>query len=108
TSPTGYDTRAGYVYVLTNPAMPGLVKIGRTTRSPEERMLELTSATGVPIPFQLVYEVRVADCYAAESLVHAVLEERGVRVSSSREVYAITPSEAVEIVLRARDRIGQV
>lgn len=41
----------GIVYVLTNPAMPGLVKIGMTTRSDiDARMKELYS-TGVPVPF---------------------------------------------------------
>ena len=36
------------VYVLTNPAMPGIVKIGTTTReNPQVRMNELYT-TGVP------------------------------------------------------------
>ena len=41
----------GWVYVLTNPAMPGLVKIGLTSRNPQVRAAELTQATGVPAPF---------------------------------------------------------
>jgi|SRR5207247_7324472 len=31
--------------------MPGLLKIGCTTRSVEERVQELNAATGVPVPF---------------------------------------------------------
>ena len=40
------------VYVLTNPAMPGIVKIGKTNRDdPQVRMNELYT-TGVPLPFE--------------------------------------------------------
>jgi hypothetical protein len=42
---------AEIVYVLTNEAMPGLVKIGLTTDSVEARLTQLSSHTGVPLPF---------------------------------------------------------
>ncbi|MDC0850100.1 GIY-YIG nuclease family protein [Pseudomonas aeruginosa] len=38
----------GFVYVLTSPAMPGLYKVGATTRSPRQRAEELSRGTGVP------------------------------------------------------------
>ncbi|WP_423824416.1 YqaE/Pmp3 family membrane protein [Salinibacter ruber] len=38
--------RGGSVYVLTNPALSDVVKIGYTTRSAEERARELTLAAG--------------------------------------------------------------
>ena len=41
----------GYVYILSNPWMPNLIKIGFTTRDIQERLAELNSATGVPEPF---------------------------------------------------------
>jgi hypothetical protein len=44
----GGETMRGYIYVLTNPNMPGLVKIGYTQRLPRERANELSRATGVP------------------------------------------------------------
>jgi len=47
----GAGIPAGFLYVLTNPRMPGLLKIGCTTRSVEERVEELNAATGVPVPF---------------------------------------------------------
>ena len=40
----------GYVYVMSNVAMPGLYKIGCTSRNPYERASDLYS-TGVPAPF---------------------------------------------------------
>ena len=43
----------GYVYILTNPSMPGLVKVGKTTNTPNQRMSELHS-TGVPGAHALV------------------------------------------------------
>lgn len=42
----------GTVYVLTNPAMPGLVKIGKTARDDNTRIAELY-ITGVPVPFNI-------------------------------------------------------
>ncbi len=43
----------GYVYVLMNSSMRGLVKIGKTEREPEERAKELSASTGVPTPFMV-------------------------------------------------------
>ena len=48
------------VYVLTNPSMPGIVKIGKTTREVGARLDELYS-TGVPLPFECDYAARVSD-----------------------------------------------
>jgi hypothetical protein len=42
-------TSEGIVYVLTNPAIPGMVKIGKTCRGMDARLNELYS-TGVPSP----------------------------------------------------------
>ena len=41
----------GYVYILSNPAMPGLLKIGYTERDVQERVKELSN-TGIPSPFE--------------------------------------------------------
>ena len=39
------------LYVLNNPAVEGLVKIGKTTRDVSLRLADLYS-TGVPLPFE--------------------------------------------------------
>ena len=54
------------VYVLTNPAMPGIVKIGMTDRDDvQDRMNQLYS-TGVPLPFECVVARRIEDRRALE------------------------------------------
>jgi len=44
----------GIVYVLTNPTMPGLVKIGKTSRDSVMARLSELYTTGVPLPFECV------------------------------------------------------
>jgi hypothetical protein len=44
----------GIVYVLTNEAMPHMVKIGRTSGGGvDRRVAELSRATGIPLPFKV-------------------------------------------------------
>jgi hypothetical protein len=50
----------GIVYVLSNPAMPRMVKIGRTGREIGARLSDLYT-TGVPLPFECEYAARVKD-----------------------------------------------
>ena len=69
-----------YVYVLMNPSLQNMVKIGKTTREPEERAKELSSVTGVPTPFIVVYSCMFESCSDAETFVHTYLETKGFRV----------------------------
>lgn len=100
THPEGTD--AGYLYVLVNPSMDGIVKIGKTTRSPTLRSREIGSATGVPTPFLLVFDTAVSNCSAAERYVHERLEKRGLRVANNREFFRIMPPEAIALVQEAK------
>lgn len=87
----------GYVYVLLNSAY-GMdkVKIGLTTRDPEERAHELSRSTGVPVSFTLIYSAQVPNCREIEQRVHSVLEQK--RINPNREFFEIAPHEAVSIV----------
>lgn len=85
----------GYVYALINPSMQGLVKVGRTQRSPKNRAAELSGATGVPTPFIVVYHEHFEDCEQAESVIHSLLEGQGYRISDSREFF---DADIVDIV----------
>jgi len=58
-------SNAKRIYILTNEAMPGLVKIGFTTgENVESRIAPLSGATGIPLPFECYFaaEVEVKDC----------------------------------------------
>ncbi|MEO9739549.1 MAG: GIY-YIG nuclease family protein, partial [Lentilitoribacter sp.] len=80
----------GYVYVLSNPSMPGLVKIGRTTRNVEQRAAELWQ-TGVPTPFVVDHAVLTPDCEELEACMHKLFA--GCRVHGSREFFKITKDD---------------
>lgn len=86
---------AGYVYVLENETIPGLVKIGSTERNPDDRAKELMT-TGVPALFKVVYSRYVFDCKLAEELVHKALGEQ--RKNNDREFFAVSVAEAIEVI----------
>jgi hypothetical protein len=85
-----------YLYVAVNKSMPGLLKVGYTTRTPSDRLVELHS-TGVPTPFRFVLVLRVSDGAAAERLVHKALGK--YRINRSREFFKTRAVTAVPIVL---------
>jgi hypothetical protein len=83
---------AGTVYVLTNPQHERVVKIGYTTRDPDTRAKELSSATGVPGDFSVAHEAHVSDARAVEQAVHERLSEH--RTNKHREFFSVSPRAA--------------
>lgn len=64
----------GFVYIISNKAMPGLFKVGYTLKDPALRAQELDS-TGVPHPYLVEFEILVDDPYTLEQNVHSYLKE---------------------------------
>ena len=85
----------GIVYVLTNPAMPKLVKIGKTGRGVETRLNDLYT-TGVPLPFECAYAARVADMDKVEKAFHNAFGP--YRVNPRREFFEIEPEQAIGLL----------
>lgn len=83
----------GFVYVMTNEAMPGIVKIGCSKHDPRERAKQLQS-TGVPCPFIVAFAVLVEDHQQVEKDFFDVYESR--RVDSRREFFRMDVERAVE------------
>lgn len=81
----------GYVYILSNPSMPGLVKIGKTTRNVEQRAQELWQ-TGVPTPFVIHASFFSPNCDELEAMAHGAFHEK--RVHGSREFFHLEPEVA--------------
>jgi hypothetical protein len=88
-------TSEGIVYVLTNPAMPRMVKIGKTSRAMDSRLNELYS-TGVPLPFECAYAARVSDEGTVERAFHLAFGP--YRVNPKREFFSIEPEQAIALL----------
>jgi hypothetical protein len=84
------------VYVLTNSAMPGLVKIGRTQQSAVELRMNQLYSTGVPVPFECIYAAEVDDHTKVEAALHIAFGPS--RVNQNREFFKIDPEQAVAVL----------
>lgn len=88
----------GIVYLLTNPCMPGLVKIGMTTQEDIEKRMKELYTTGVPVPFecQFACEVNKKDCAKIEKALHTAFEPQ--RINKNREFFKINVEQARAIL----------
>lgn len=89
-------TDLSIVYVLTNPAMPGLVKIGRTSSDDAGTRLAQLYTTGVPFPFHLEFACRVPNSAEVEAALHRAFAPQ--RVNARREFFQIDPEQAIAIL----------
>ncbi|NRN28636.1 GIY-YIG nuclease family protein [Photorhabdus heterorhabditis] len=88
--------RNGYVYILINSSMPGLVKIGKTLRDSQIRAKKLFT-TGIPTPFEVAFEVFSEDYDALEKNMHDTLSH--YRVSNNREFFRYPLKECIELLI---------
>ena len=88
----------GIVYLLTNPVMPGLVKIGMTAQKDIEKRMRELYTTGVPVPFecQFACKVKKGDCVKIEKALHAAFAPQ--RVNANREFFRIQVEQAKSIL----------
>lgn len=86
----------GIVYLLINPAMPGLVKIGMTSKKEVKgRMRELFS-TGVPVPFECIYAGKASSPKKVESALHQAFGP--YRINPNREFFEIEVAQAMVLL----------
>ena len=71
-------------------------KIGFTRRNAEQRAKEISSATGVPLPFGVIMRWDVGQCAVIEREVHDKLVNR--RINPAREFFRATLQEIHEVV----------
>ena len=88
----------GIVYLLTNPCMPGLVKIGMTTQEDIDKRMKELYTTGVPVPFECQFACKVnnRDCAKIEKALHTAFEPQ--RVNKNREFFRINVEQAKAIL----------
>lgn len=97
----------GWIYILTNPSLQeNLIKIGKTSRTPEERAKELSAPTGVPAEFEIVYKIEVSDCHIVEKIIQKQLEN--YRHTTQREFFSVPINKAIIIVKIVAKHINQI
>jgi T5orf172 domain len=84
------------VYVLTNPAMPSLVKIGKTQNEDAAIRMAQLYTTGVPFPFNIEFVCRVENSDEVEKALHQAFAPQ--RVNPKREFFQIEASQAIAIL----------
>jgi T5orf172 domain len=92
----GQDPSSGIVYVLTNPAMPGIVKIGKTSRGSVDARLSELYSTGVPVPFECAFAGRVLNESKVEQAFHLAFGP--YRLNPKREFFQIEPEQAIALL----------
>ena len=85
----------GFVYILFNPWMPGVLKIGCTNRSPNERAQELSKPTGVPEDFSVLAYFEMQDFQHYERKIHTDFDH--LRVNHCREFFRVSARDLREI-----------
>jgi len=81
---------------LSNESLPGMVKVGYTSKDPEGRAKELSGDTGVPTPFVVEYEILIEDAHRCERNIHQHLIEW--RVNENREFFRCSINDAIKAV----------
>jgi ribosomal protein L37AE/L43A len=88
----------GWVYIISNPAMPGLIKVGHSTKDPELRARELNH-TGSPHSYIVEYEMLIEEPFRVEQQVHKAL----VSCREGKEWFRCLAEEAVAVVQRVTE-----
>lgn len=89
-------SKAGWLYVISSPSLPGLVKLGATRRlNPTIRVKELSSSS-LPEPFHAHCFVFSDDCFELENNIHKYFDKE--RVNPNREFFHIEPKEAIDVL----------
>ena len=84
------------IYVLTNPAMPGLVKIGKTTQQEVDGRMRQLYGTGVPVPFDCVFACQVKDAHEVEKVMHYAFGN--TRINPNREFFKIEAERVIAVL----------
>ena len=82
----------GYIYIASNRAYPGLVKIGKA-RLPRARAKQLSGATGVLYPFRLQAYFTSSDYTDDEQRAHRLLAQ--YRVNPRKEFFRLPIPQAI-------------
>lgn len=91
------ESKKGYIYIMTNPALIDMVKIGYATNV-EERRKQL-STTALPYEYE-VYATYETNGNLEDKKLHQLIDDLNpdLRVSKNREFYVMTPEQAYQLL----------
>ena len=87
---------AGFVYIMSNPAFPKLIKIGKSKKDPTTDRVHELNQTGVPEPFKVEYYAFVEDEDYLEMAVHRKFANK--RPNKNREFFSVEIVEAIDAI----------
>lgn len=87
----------GYIYIMTNPALNGMVKLGYATNV-EQRRKQL-STTALPYEYE-VFATYETSGKLEDKTLHKLIDNLNpdLRVSQNREFYVMSPEDAYELL----------
>jgi len=87
---------AGFIYIMSNPAFPNLLKIGKSKKDPTTDRVNELNQTGVPEPFKVEYYAFVEDEDYLERVVHQKFASQ--RPNKNREFFSVDCVEAIDVI----------
>lgn len=88
------NTKSGWLYVISSPSLPNMIKIGCTRQAVPMQRIYALSSSSLPFPFRAHCFVFSDDCFELESAMHKYFDAQ--RVNKDREFFAITPQQAID------------
>lgn len=86
----------GFIYVLNNPSLKGMVKIVASTKYSNEICRELSSTASIPTPFNVVYHLPSINPFKVESIVHTILD--GYRVCKDSDFFKVDVVPTINLI----------
>ena len=90
------NTKSGWLYVISSPSLPNMIKIGCTRQAVPMQRIYALSSSSLPFPFKAHCFVFSDDCFELESAMHKYFDAQ--RVNKDREFFAITPQQAIDVL----------
>jgi len=95
---------AGFIYIMSNPAFPNLIKIGKSKKDPTTDRVNELNQTGVPEPFKVEYFAFVGNDDGLESYIHKKYSNK--RPNKKREFFAVSIPNAINAIKEGAENYG--
>jgi len=101
---------SGWVYVISNEFIPGFVKVGKTQRTPKERIKDFERPCAAPGQYAVEYAVQVSDEEKLESHAHTTLSQMGTEYNKEmhKEWFSVSAPVAANTIKNLINELGGI